>query len=572
MAPWTNAFRGFVAVVLLASASDPSAQSQSKPGIEIRGTVVDGVDGTPVEGVRVRLIRRSPVGGEALDQATLTDERGAFVLSAPSPGEYSISAYRAPLAFGEYGKDPFSGSQRWFPVSGRTAGIVIKLWKSPQVNGTVVDESDQPLANVIIRALRIMTIGDRRVLTTVMTGNTAPNGRYALDVVSPGRYLLQAVPRLSPSGPARFPQYHPNSTRPSGAAPVDLVKGQATTIDFRLKRERGFVVSGRIDLPADMVGPNTLDLFDVSDAEMPASTPVVATSVSTMGTFSFPLVPVGLYEIRFVKYAALPANAVPDGAVRYNDQRFVPGRLARVSDGQTWWAAERVSVIDDDVSVLLRLQPGVRVSGRMVFEGPGDKLDSALLPTRGIRLQSTDHRFFRPFQVGSAGENGVFSTVPVPPGRYVLGLYGTLPETEAFEGYQLESVKVGGREVAGVSFELNQDVRDATLTFSSRPTVLMGSVSGQRGDQRSVLVWPDNEALWTGRGTELGRLRHAITAEGTYRLSLLPGSYRVVALEGLPPPDWESSEYLRRLLRVSGLVDLAAGQTTVRNLVIAKPR
>ena len=573
MAPWVNWRRGCIAVaLLLAGASGPSAQSPARPGVEIRGTVVDAVDGTPVEGVRVQLIRRVPNGGEYLNEMTLTGERGTFVLWAPSPGEYSLSAYLAPMAFGEYGKDPFSGSQRWFSVSGRTTGIVVKLWKSPQVTGTVVDENDQPLANVIIRVLRTVTLGDRQVLTVAMTGNTEPNGRYSLGVPSPGRYLLMAVPRPSPSGPVRSLQYYPGSTSPSGAAPVELVKGQSATIDFRLRRERGFVVSGRIEIPADMERPNSVDLFHTSDAELPPSFALAATSVSTMGTFSFPPVPAGSYEIRFVQYAALSPKAVRDGAVRYNDQRSPPERLAKVPDGQTWWAAERISVVDDDVTVPLQLKPGVRVTGRMVFVGPGDEPEPVVLPTRGIYLRSIDHRFFRPFQVGSAGENGAFSTVPVPPGRYVLGARGTLPGTQAYAGYQLESVKVEGREVTGVAFDLGHDVRDAILTFSSRPTVLMGSVSGQPGDQRCVLVWPDNEALWTGRGTELGRLESATTVDGSYRLSLFPGSYRVVALEGVPPPDWESSQYLRSLIRLSEQVNVPAGQTTVRNLSVAKPR
>ena len=241
-------------------------------------------------------------------------------------------------------------------------------------------------------------------------------------------------------------------------------------------------------------------------------------------------------------------------------------------EGPTWWAAERVDVVDDDVTVPLQLKRGVRVTGRMVFVGPGDAPEPGVLPTRGIFLRSIDHRFFRPFQVGSATESGTFSTVPVPPGRYVLGIRGTLPGSQAYAGYQLESIKVEGREVAGVSFDLSRDVRDAILTFSSRPTVLMGVVSGQRGDQRCVLVWPDQVALWTGRGTELGRFESFATIDGSYRLSLFPGSYRVVALEGVPPADWESSAHLRSLIRLSEQVIVPAGQTTVRNLVVAKAR
>ena len=70
------------------------------------------MNGTPVEGVRVQLIRRLPTSQEYVKGTTLTDERGAFALWAPSPGDYSLSAYLAPLAFGEV-RQRFV---RWLPA------------------------------------------------------------------------------------------------------------------------------------------------------------------------------------------------------------------------------------------------------------------------------------------------------------------------------------------------------------------------------------------------------------------------------------------------------------------------
>jgi hypothetical protein len=343
-------------------------------------------------------------------------------------------------------------------------------------------------------------------------------------------------------------------------------------IRFRLQRERGFMISGVVQVPPDLTPPHSLDLFDVSSEELPSDFPVATASLTKLGTFAFPPIVPGSYEIRFVGYPRLSPTAMRDGTVRYNDQRLFPERLAKIPEGQTWWATERVTIADKDVTVALQLRPGVRISGRMVFEGPGEKPEPRLLPTRGVYLRSVDHRFFRPFQLASAMEDGTFVTMAVPPGRYVLSVPGPFGAEQSYDGYQLESVKVEGRDVAGVSFDLNRDVKDVVLTFSSQPTVLTGSVSGKPGQQRFVLVWPEDEALWSGRGTQLGRVAFTLTADGAYRLPVFPGSYRVVALEGVPPGDWESTRYLRSLFGVSERVTVPRGQTITVNLKLSSSR
>jgi hypothetical protein len=186
------------------------------------------------------------------------------------------------------------------------------------------------------------------------------------------------------------------------------------------------------------------------------------------------------------------------------------------------------------------------------------------LATRAIYLRSVDHRFFRPVQVGVAREDGSFGTVPVPPGRYALGVL------ESYPGYQLTSVMVGGREVGGSSFELDRDIADAELRFSPRPTVLEGSVAGEPGQARFVLTWPEDESLWSARGTGLGRVWLREAAGGSYRIPVFPGTYRLIALDGVPPADWEASAYLRQLAPFAERVIATAGSRDVRSLRVAK--
>src|SRR5262249_15802654 len=149
---------------------------------------------------------------------------------------------------------------------------------------------------------------------------------------------------------------------------------------------------------------------------------------------------------------------------------------------------------------------GVRAAGKIEFAG-GVRPSAEMLPTRGIYLRSLDHRFFHSFQLASASEDGTFTTASVPPGRYVLGVM------DQFDGYQLESVSVEGREVAGLGFDLQRDATDVTLRFSARPTAIAGNVSGKSGDQRYVILAPGDEGQWSGRGTELGRVKSVVTTD-----------------------------------------------------------
>jgi len=558
-------FGGFLAAVVWLSS--PSAAvltrawpaTQAQAGFEVRGTVVDGVTGLPVEGARVTLVGRS----RSVGVTVLTDERGVFVMRAPSAGEYSLSASIADRAIGEYDSDPFSGVVRWFLVTDRTGGIVIKLWTLPRATGSVIDENDQPLAGATVVAAETVTLGDQDVLKLKRRTITDRNGAYALQM-PPGRYVMAAFARSNASSPARPVVYYPNVTRVAAASTLELEKGRTASVDFQLGRERGFAVSGVLELPAGLERPNAVELFETSPGEPAIGWPIASAALSKLGTFAMPLMPPGSYEIRFVQYPEHGPTVVPDGAVRYNDQRSLPPqRLARVPDGETWWAIASVSLVDEDVNTSVVLRPGVSVKGRLVFEGPRDPPGAEELPMRGVYLQSVDHRFFRPHALGSAREDGTFSTASVPPGRYVLGM------TSAYAGYQLQSVKIGGREVGGMSFELGTDVRDAVMTFSSHETVIRGSVSGKPDRLGFVLVWPEDEMLWSGRGTELGRVKFVRAQTGAYYVSVFPGAYRVIALEGLPPPNWESSRYLRSLRIQSQRVDVQAGQTVVHNLTVA---
>jgi Carboxypeptidase regulatory-like domain len=557
-------------VILTVTALGTALWAQGKPGIPIRGVVVGARDGKPREGVTVRLVARH--GSPPAD--ALTDAKGAFTLMAPSAGEYYVYAVRSGFERGEYPGDPYATvPQPWLQVSGPMSGLVVKLREGPRVAGAVRDQNDQPVAGAFVQSLRRSVLGGRQILVPGLRTLTGADGAYDLALYDPGTYFIAVLPTHRPMARASSVLYYLDARTASLAAPLELKANETTrTIDFHLRRERGFVISGMLDLAPGRAGVvQILYLYRVSGDSLPVKLEA-AHVVLENGRFTFPPVPAGPYEIRFVSYPQLPAAGPRDGMVRSIDQGLlVPERLALVPDGATLWASKRVDLVDDDVAVVLQLQQGVRVSGRVVFTGPAPKPDPSLLRTRGIYLRSVDVPAFHNGPLGPAREDGTFQTVGVPPGRYVLGTY-VIGADDPYPGFQLESVRVGGHEVGGMSFELDHDITNAVLTFSAQVTAVTGHVTVTPGGDTFVLIWPQDEAQWNGSGTSLERIYRAVLTGDSYAVHVFPGKYHVAALAGLPPQDWESPEYLRSIAHLSQPVDVVAGQTVVENLDVRSPR
>jgi hypothetical protein len=123
-----------------------------------------------------------------------------------------------------------------------------------------------------------------------------------------------------------------------------------------------------------------------------------------------------------------------------------------------------------------------------------------------------------------------------------------------------------------VSFDLSADIDDAVIVLAARTTAITGRIEGAINDDRFLLMWPEDQALWSGGGTGLGRIYRAVTSDGFYRLQVYPGAYRVAAMAGLPPEDWESPEYLASLVGVSQRVTVFAGQTATHNAALVSRR
>jgi hypothetical protein len=184
------------------------AQTQSTPPVQptaaISGVVVDASTGRPLAGAVVSLAGVGR-GGIAVPR-TLSDADGRFVFSRLPPGEaYAVAAARRGYLQGRYGQPApgVSSYKRIALVDGqwyRDANVT--LWRANAISGTVVDETNEPVVDALVRAVSIVMIAGRPQFASGTTARTDDRGRYRIGTLSPGRYvvMLPSVQSTVPAG------------------------------------------------------------------------------------------------------------------------------------------------------------------------------------------------------------------------------------------------------------------------------------------------------------------------------------------------------------------------------------
>jgi hypothetical protein len=143
---------------------------------------------------------------------------------------------------------------------------------------------------------------------------------------------------------------------------------------------------------------------------------------------------------------------------------------------------------------------------------------------------------------------------------------------QVFEGWALESIRAGDRELAGRSFNLDRNLDDVTITLAERlPTlsVTAHDMQGRPAEGAWIIVFPEEREAWSDFPETAIRSRITWSRpgrDGSYRFTLVPGKYLVVAVSSVMPEDWQSAQFLRKLAADAVGVDLASGSDIVRRI------
>jgi protocatechuate 3,4-dioxygenase beta subunit len=502
----------------------------------ISGTVRDD-RGEPITGLYVTVLRRvnnngrfelafAGGGGEA------TDDRGRYRATGLLPGTYAVAVHTALRT------SPVADVDAYYASA--SAGTAMPLLRRFRETG-VLDQTDSGL--VIGEWMVGVSNGDPQPMP-------GPNGALLIHPTT----------------------FYPNARTSGDATFITLAAGaDRGGVDMTLPLVQGMRVSGVLTGPDGPAVNYGLRISPVSGGDTAFEIPIVYGMTDSRGRFAFLGVPPGAYVIRVYRvqpfgplFVPPTAGGAPGTRVEYVDPSASPL--------PSWFGELPVTVGSTHVDGLsIAMEPGARVSGRIVFDGATQPPPPARLQQVSISIRAQFGPEWAPNDA-RANAQGQFATQGFAPGRYVVQNV-TTPGPE----WSLASIRFGTSDAALQAVTIGaQDVGDVVVTFTDKTITLSGdvraAVAGAPPDA-TVVLFPADYQAWIASGMSPRRTVTAATsATGAYQFKVpLPGDYLVVAIPPEIAPEIDA-EFVKRVSAGGVRVTLAAGDSKTQALTVAKVR
>ena len=579
-------------------------------------TVADG--GQPARKVRVSLS-----GGEVRGRTVATDDQGRFSFTNLPAGRFTISASKpgyVSVTYGQRRPGPGRPGTAIQLTDNQKFELQMQIPRGGVITGTVLDERGEAIPGTSVRVLRYAMQSGQRTLQQAGNGSTDDRGIYRVYGLQPGEYVVAATPRnaavndeirlrteveamrtaAQSMGESRAaearqilervqalqvqvnaassdepttgyaPVYYPGTTAPASAASVNVgVSEEKGGVDFQLQLVPIANIEGVVVTSSGPAAQNV----QVTLVNLGFEVPGIGNSSARPdrdGRFRIPNVAPGQYML--VARGTLGGRdprAVESQAVE--ERRAAAGRgvnPAQAADAARLWAMSDVTVDGRDIAnLVLTLQPGMTVSGRIAFEGTTAQPPADLSRLR-VSVTPADPgaatRQLASSANGRVDASGKFTITGVSPGRYRLTGSG------AGQGWTVGSSVVSGQETLDVPFEVkpNQSVINAVLTFTDRQTEVTGTLvdeKNQPAPDYTIVIYPAEREYWTPQSRRIQSARPG--TDGSYVFRNLPaGEYRVSAVLDPEPGTWYDPQFLQQLETQSMRVTLGVGEKKVSNL------
>src|SRR3954447_15453491 len=386
-----------VALALVCTVRGNTTERQLSPQTQtgtatITGTVVTLSAGEPIADASVELFESTLPGGRT---STTTDHQGRFEFTHLSPGRYTVGAVKTGFVTVVFGERKYGHGGRAFALrDAEHRDIRIQLPRPSVITGRIVDEHGNPAMGASVRALHLsMAFGYRRA-TSYGFDTTDHNGVFRIQSLTSGDYAVCAATRqtvvlnegqrlrldidrqrrsaayvLGPEGiamqkrvapelaqlEAGLPRYLPPvrgyapMCYPGSTSPLSMItvgpEEERTGVNMQFSPTRLARIEGVVTrMPADNRDLDPIMLLSAD--ELRDGPPADSTRADFEGRFALTNVPPGRYKL-FLRSA---------------DDAPSPG--PRTS------ASAKVVVADEDIrNVVLDPEPGVTVSGQIVFRG-----------------------------------------------------------------------------------------------------------------------------------------------------------------------------------------------------------
>jgi protocatechuate 3,4-dioxygenase beta subunit len=585
----------------------------------ISGVVAVAGTGQPARRARVNLSATEMGRG----RSTLTDDSGRFAFAQLPEGRYTMSASKQGYIGGSYGQRiPGRAGTPIQLADGQQMRVQLQIWRGSVITGVVLDETGEAIPNTPVRGFRYVFQGGQRVLQQSGNAQTDDRGVYRIFGLQPGEYLVSATPRNvnsqsgamapeqaralvesariavgatavplqvaiaerervlaavagdvppSESGTGYAPVYYPGTTSPGNAATIAVGPGEEKAgIDFAYQVVPVATVEGIVTSSTQMP-PNVQVTLINSAFNVPGISPG-GSRVDSNGAFKIANVPPGQYTVVARATIAAGRGGGPGGrAMLPAAPRGEGGGRGGVPPGPPpeptrLWGSVDISVDGRSVSnVLVNLQQGVPVSGRIAFDGttaqPPTDLTRMRVNLQPVSTPGTSGELVTPAG-GRVEADGRFTIASVVPGRYRLMASGPA------EGWFLGSSSIEGQDALDFAAEIKGSVSSAVVTFVDRRAELSGTVTDEKSQPVSdytLIVFPADARYRTPQSRRILSARPATDGRYSFR-SLPPGDYRIAPVLDPEPGSWFDPAFLEELEKTSVRFSIAEGEKKEQNL------
>lgn len=578
----------------------------------VTGTVVVAGTGQPARRARVTL--NATEGGGS--RTAMTDDDGRYTFNDLAAGRYTVSVSKTGHVGITYGQTrPGRPGTPIQLTEGQKFEANLQLPRGSVITGTVVDEYGEPTAGTQVRVMRYVMQGGRRTLQQAGNGSTDDRGIYRVFGLQPGDYIVSAVPRnvgpgvdvarlqaelaavrerIASAAPGdgtvarelatragmlqgQLPQadeqatgyapvYFPGTVSPAQAGAVTLNIGEErASVDFQLVR----VPLARIDGTVVNSTGQPTDNVQITLTDAAASVPGAITMgvrADADGRFHLANVPPGSYRLIARAAVSQPGSSSPAPGP-FGGRGVRP--LGPMSTAVRLWGSVDVPVDGRNLTnVLVTLQQGLTVSGRIAFQG------SAQPPTDltriRVNLSPADPGVMGGQPQNAAGvvdASGKFTITSVIPGLYRLTAGG------AGNGWFVDSAIIDGQDTLDFPFEVKPGSAPTggVITFTDKQAQLTGRITNQRGQpapEQTLILYPADERYWVPQSRRIRSTRPS--TDGQFSFTGIPaGDYKIVAMVDVEPGAWFDPSFLQQVDAASTRITIGDGEKKVQNLQIS---
>jgi hypothetical protein len=581
----------------------------------IVGQVVDADTGAPIPEaiVLINLPKYSAALPTTPRGRVMADGEGRFFFAALPAGDYYLQASSTGYQWGVYGQRKPMGAYLTLPLAEgeQRTDVKLRLWKYAVITGTVLDEADEPVVGITVRALGRELVGGRIRYGTfqvrddlVPSAVTDDRGVFRLSQLLPDTYVI-AVPSTQNTVPVDLLSSPDAAARTelayAGVAEIGPV-GQPGTLRIgdvalltssRMQVPPAASSSGRMEAYRTTFYPTAMTAGEAMPITLRAGeersgvaitlrpAPAVRVSGRLVTPDGAAPPPMGIYLAGEASKDVIvrrppPNNSNFDTAVTLSDARgrftflgVPPGEyvlrqsspfLSRAlrTGVPTFWVSQPLTVgatdTTDDIVVVAR--PSLRVGGRFEFRsGTGLQTPGGLV-SAGLSLD-TPFAETPGVAVSIRPSDGLTFQTMAAGGTYLI-------QPNESSGWYTQSVTVGGRDYTNRVFELNEDTTSIVIVMTDRPVTISGTVRDALGGVSQtavVLAFPTDRQRWTGYGRSPRTLASVnTTTTGKYTIVHLPaGEYFVIAVEADDTDDWQDPKTLEQLSTWATRITIGAG-------------